>query len=429
MNTETSPAKGHLFSAMFLVAGCCIGGGMLALPVGSGASGFLPSIATMTVCWLMMTLTALMLVEVSLWMEEGAHVITMTTKILGKPARLVSWILFLYISYASEVAYAAGGGAQLSHFASEFLGIAVSKHFCAAAVTVIFTTVLIFGAQIVGRINSILFMGLIGAYLMLVGMGSAEVNTDLLGRQEWASAYKALPLLLTAFSFQTMVPSLTPLLKRNTNALRIAIIGGTTIAFVVYAVWQCLILGIIPAEGPHGLIQANIQSVPATVFLHEHVANWWIVPVAQYFGFFAIVTSYLAIGLGLFDFIADGLKIEKKGWGNVAIGLMIIIPTVFCATYFERAFMVAMDTTGGFGDTIQNGIIPVMMVWTGRYMMGYKSSFRVPGGKPLLAIVFAFFAIGLLLEILMVAGILPSCAECIENVRALNMIDMIEELK
>ncbi len=112
------PNKGNLFSAMFLVAGCCIGGGMLALPVGSGASGFLPSIATMALCWLMMTLTALMLIEVSLWMEEGAHVITMTSRILGKPARLVSWFLFLYISYASEVAYAAGGGSQLAHFAS-----------------------------------------------------------------------------------------------------------------------------------------------------------------------------------------------------------------------------------------------------------------------------------------------------------------------
>lgn len=427
MHTETMPQKGSIISAMLLVAGCCIGGGMLALPVGSGASGFLPSIATMAMCWVMMTLTALMLIEVSLWMEEGAHVITMTSRILGKPARLVSWVLFLYISYASEVAYAAGGGAQLSHFASGFLGYAVSKEICAAVVAIVLTFALIFGAQIVGRVNSILFMGLIIAYFMLVGMGSSEVSTDLLAREEWSSAYKALPLLLTAFSFQTMVPSLTPLLKRHTGALRIAIIGGTSIAFAVYAIWQAIILGIVPADGPHGLVQANIQSVPATVFLHEHVSNWWIVPVAQYFGFFAIVTSYLAIGLGLFDFIADGLKIEKKGWGNICIGVLIVIPTVFCAVYFERAFMVAMDTTGGFGDTIQNGMIPVMMVWTGRYMMGFKSSFRVPGGKPLLAIVFAFFFIGLLLEVLMVTGIIPSCAECIENARALNMIDIINE--
>ncbi|MFN4174810.1 MAG: aromatic amino acid transport family protein, partial [Parachlamydiaceae bacterium] len=83
-----------LLSAIFLVAGTCIGGGMLALPVATGLAGFFPSLVVMILSWLMMTLTALLLLEVSLWMEEGVHVITMSSRLLGPFGKAVSWVLY-----------------------------------------------------------------------------------------------------------------------------------------------------------------------------------------------------------------------------------------------------------------------------------------------------------------------------------------------
>jgi tyrosine-specific transport protein len=71
----------RLFSAIALVAGTCIGGGMLALPVATGISGFIPSTLMMTLCWIAMTASALLLLEVNLWMKEGAHMITMASTI------------------------------------------------------------------------------------------------------------------------------------------------------------------------------------------------------------------------------------------------------------------------------------------------------------------------------------------------------------
>jgi tyrosine-specific transport protein len=407
VNESKAPEKGSLLSAAFLVAGCCVGGGMLALPVGSGTSGFFPSLGMMVICWLCMTLSALMLMEVSLWMEEGAHVITMTSRLLGRFGKVIAWILFLYISYASEVAYAAGGGVLVSKFLGGYLGYPISRDLCAALVAVIFTGVIMLGGTIVGRVNSILFVALVASYFGLVTMGTGEVKTSYLFNQDWSTAFLAIPLLLTAFSFQTMVPSLTPILKQHTNAMRFAIIGGTTIALVIYVIWQFIILGIIPQEGPHGIIAANLQSLPATHFLQTHVDSKWFVWVAEFFGFFALVTSYLAIGLGLFDFLSDGLKIPKKGLGIFALGAIIIIPTVVSAIFFERAFMVALETSGGYGDTILNGMIPVAMVWIGRYRLGYMNPYRVPGGKPVLVGVFCFFLASLMLEILLQLGILP----------------------
>lgn len=423
MDSHKIVRKGSILSATFLVAGTCIGGGMLALPVATGVSGFMPSILIMIVCWLAMTATALLLLEVSMWMEEGVHLISMTSRILGIPGKMVSWFLYLFICYASLVAYTAGGGVQVSLALKDYFGMMVSKDVGAVFFIIVFGAVIYLGSRIVGRVNAVLFIAMVAAYLGLVGLGLPETRMELLKHRQWNGSLMSVPLLLTAFSFQTMVPSLTPYLKRNVNALRFAVVGGTFIAFLIYAIWQWLILGIVPVEGSNGLSEALMRGEPATQFLREHVEGRWVCVIAEYFAFFAIVTSFLGIALGLFDFLSDGLKIRKNGRGKVILGLLIVIPTIIFATQFERVFLVALETSGGFGDSILNGLIPVLMVWIGRYYMnmGADSRFRVPGGKPLLAGIFIFFLCTLLLEILLQTGQMSSVLRPFE-VPASNMI-------
>lgn len=388
---ENKPTIWTLLSAVFLVAGTCIGGGMLALPLATGLSGFLPSLVIMLISWLMMTLTALLLLEVSLWMEEGVHVITMTSRLLGPAGKVVSWLLYLFICYASLVAYTAGGGSQIAHSFNALFGWPLSREVGAFIFMVVFGAVIYLGAIIVGRVNMILFLAMCAAYFLLVGEGVSEINPEYLMHTRWSTSLIAFPLLLTSFSFQTMVPSLTPYLKRHAQSLKKAILYGTSLTLLVYVIWQALILGIIPVEGEKGLIEALKRGEPATVFLNEHVYGPRLAIIAEYFAFFALVTSFLGIALGLFDFLSDGLHIKEKGWGSVMLALLVAVPTLFFATYYERAFLVALDATGGFGDAILNGIIPCLMVWIGRYKMGYKGVTMVPGGKKALAVIFLFY--------------------------------------
>jgi tyrosine-specific transport protein len=323
----------------------------------------------------------------------------MASRFLGPYGKAVSWLVYLFICYASIIAYSAGGGVQISDFSLAIFGKEISKELGSIIFILLFVGIIDLGSKIVGRVNTILFIGMIAAYVGLVIIGLHEVKPELLGTRRWGSAIMAVPLLLTAFSFQTMVPSLTPYLKRNASSLRWAIIGGTFIAFIVYAIWQTLILGIVPVEGPNGLAAVLTSGEPTAQFLKEHVTSPWVSNVAEYFAFFAIVTSFIGITFGLFDFLSDGLKVKKEGWGKLLLAVLIIVPTVICATQFERIFLLALDASGGFGDSILNGIIPVLMVWVGRYRMGL-TGFRVPGGKFVLVAVFCFFLTTLVLEIL-----------------------------
>src|SRR6185312_7831661 len=123
-----------------------------------------------------MTATALLLLEASLWMEEGAHVITISSKLLGNWGKAVSWVLYLFIGYASLVAYTAGGGDQMINAIQHHTGFSLNKEWGAAIFIILFGIVIDMGSAVVGRVNTILFSGMIIAYLLLVGMGSTHIK-------------------------------------------------------------------------------------------------------------------------------------------------------------------------------------------------------------------------------------------------------------
>lgn len=427
MNFPSSPLKwGTILSSIFLIAGTCIGGGMLALPVATGLNGFLPSLVIMAICWAAMTATALCLVEVSLWMEDGAHVSTMTSRILGPTGKGVAWVLYLFICYASIVAYTAGGGLQIFH-ALEAYQWPVTKNWGNGLFILIFGLIIYLGSRIVGRVNALLFIAMVAAYVGLVATGVFEVKLSLLERVEWRGAYLAIPLLLTSFSFQTLVPSLTPYLKRNAQALRWSIISGTTLTFLIYAIWQWLVLGIVPVDGLRGLGDAFIQGEPASTCLSHHTCSIWVSHLAEYFAFLAIVTSFFGMALGLFDFLSDGLHIRKTGWGGIVISLLIMVPSYFFSTYFERVFLVALDTTGGFGDTILNGMIPILMIWIGRYKMHYTGPKFLMGGRVVLTVLFVFYLAALILSTTVQMGFIPELQKQFELPRIPHEAELLSE--
>ncbi len=381
---------------MCLVAGTCVGGGMLALPVATSVSGFLPSLAWMAVCCTFMMVTGLLFVEANVWMGPGAHIITMSRRLLGRWGEVVAGILYLFIGYLSLIAYTAGGGMLAMGGIDALFGVVIAKWLAYLLFALVFGVIIGFGNRVVGRINAVLVVALIATYVVLLVGGVDEVSGSLLLRRDWAQGFYALPLLLTIFSYQAVVPSLVLYMDGDAVRLRRAIVGGTILAFLIYALWQMLILGVVPLEGEMGLADALKGGTTVTESFRYYVAHRWIAVVGEFFAFFAIVTSFLGIGLGLYDFLADALKVTRRGWNHFYLTLIAVGPAFLIAISYQRAFVDALDASGGFGDAILNGVIPAMMVWSGRYVKGYKGKVMVRGGKFALIVVvlFALFVLG-----------------------------------
>jgi len=363
--TEQVPSTFKIITASLLVAGTCIGGGMLALPVTAAPGGLLPTICSMLVIWLMMTTTACVLIELGFWMKKpNAHIITMASTILGKWGAALTWILFLFISYASLIAYTAGCG----HFFSSaltYFHIAISPNTGCWLFILTFGLFLFGSKYVLGKTNDLLFLLMITAYILLIWHGLDDVTPVLFLRRNWHKAHLAIPLLVTAFSFQTMVPSLHPFLNHHRRSLRKAVLLGTIFALSIYMLWMFVILGTIPLEGKWGLEEALHRGEPATHALIQITKSPIIAHTAAFFALFALITSFFGMGMGLFDFLSDGLKIAKKGKGNILLGILVLLPSLLFAVSYERVFITALDLSGGFGDTILNGALPIIMFWVG----------------------------------------------------------------
>src|ERR1700733_232103 len=114
MDGQTAEKSGSLPGAILLISGCCIGAGMLGLPVLSALAGFVPSLCMFLLSWLFMTATALLLLEVNLQFKEEVNIVSMAEKTLGLPGKLAAWGCFLFLFYAIGVAYLAGSGDLIS---------------------------------------------------------------------------------------------------------------------------------------------------------------------------------------------------------------------------------------------------------------------------------------------------------------------------
>jgi tyrosine-specific transport protein len=383
-----------VFSGALLVAGTAIGAGMLAMPVATSLAGFLPACIIYLLCWLFMAGTGLLLLEICLWLPEDANMVSMAHHLLGKAGKILSWALYLFLFYCLTIAYVAGGGGFITSLihVPDWLGILLF--------TLIFAPIVYFGTRAVDRFNLLLMVGLGVSYFVFVALGWKHVQVDLLKRMNFGPALLSLPVVFTAFSFQGVVPSLTAYLNRNAKKVRRAIIWGTSIPFFAYVVWELLILGIVPVSGENGLLAAQAQGQTAVFPLKHFVDSPYIYAFGQAFAFFALTTSFLGVTLGLLDFLADGLKWAKKGFQKSALCLFVFLPPTVIAISNPNIFIKALTYAGGIGCALLLGLLPILMVYVGRYRKDYSLKHQqFPGGKPILFCMSLFVLLELAVEL------------------------------
>lgn len=384
METVSSAKHGSLFGAILLIAGCCIGAGMLGLPVISAVAGFKPSLFMFLLSWAFMTTTALLLLEVNLWFSQEVSLISMAEKTLGMGGKIASWLCFVFLFYALGVAYIAGSGELVAATVQEASGIVISPWIGSLAVSVIFGIFVYLGTFAVDLFNRSLMLGLVVSYVLLVGLGWPHVDTVNLQYQDWSSAPLILPVMVISFGFHNMIPSLTAYLHQDVHRLRWAIVCGSCLALIVYLIWEWLILGLVPMEGEGGFLHIVDEGSMATEVLKNAAGSLWVVDVAQYFAIFAILTSFLGNSLSFVDFLADGLKIKKDAFGKLWLCLLVIVPPFILALIYPRIFLLALNAAGTFGALILFGILPALMVWRGRYSQHLGDRQLVSGGKVVL---------------------------------------------
>jgi tyrosine-specific transport protein len=393
-----------LIGGILLIVGTSIGGGMLALPVSTAEVGFGNSLFFLIFCWLVMTSGALLVLEVNLRLPPGSNMISMAKSTLGLPGQIIAWITYLFLLYTLLAAYISGGSDVFNALLQK-AHISMPTWLTAIIFTSIFSFIVYKGIRSVDYVNRGLMFGKLGVYVLLVAIISPHISPSSLIGGSTRALTGMLMVLVTSFGFASIVPSLRDYFEDDIRTLRRVILLGSLIPLFCYIVWDAVIMGVIAREGEHGLI-ALMTSEHATSglteALNQSIQSPWI---SGFFGFFTsicMITAFLGVSLGLFDFLADGLKLKKSGRQGKSTLALTFLPPLAVVLFNPGIYLHALSYAG-VCCVILLLILPAIMTWRGRKSCVLATNDRhimVPGGNLSLTIL-GFIGLGLLIIAMM----------------------------
>ncbi|MDQ8039708.1 MAG: aromatic amino acid transport family protein [Rickettsiella sp.] len=371
---------------ILLIVGTAIGGGMLALPIATAETGFINSLILMFTCWFVMTAGAFLILEVNLWLPANTNIISMSRILLGRWGELIAWISYLLLFYSVLAAYMAGGGDFLINLLSSF-GLKIPNWVAIFLFSSTFSYIVYRGIHYVDYVNRGLMFSKFGIYLLLIIFLIPFTSLAKLKEGNLCYLTSGATVMITSFTFANIIPSLRTYFHGDSIKLRKVIFIGSLIPLICYIFWDLAIMGILPREGEHGLIKMLHSKHSTSEFVTQlslFLNNSFISILARIFTSICLATSFLASMLGLSDFVADGLRTEKKGKGNILVYSATLLPPLIVVLFYPGIFIGALSYAGIYC-AILFIILPTLMAWRGRYSLNpLAKGFRVKGGKSLL---------------------------------------------
>jgi len=369
----------------------------LALPIATAQLGFWGSLVLLISCWGVMTTAAFLFLEVNLRLPPNTNLISMAGATLGKPGQVIAWFFYLLLLYSILSAYIAGGG-DLLHYLLRTAGISIPLSVASVIFTALLGGVVYFGIRSVDYVNRGLMFGKMGAFVVLVLLILPFVTSDNLASGEFKNivAPTSILITITAFTCAMIIPSLRTYFKDDIKSLRKVILIGTLIPLFCYIAWDMVIMGVIPLNGTQGLkemLNSSSSNSDIVAALTRLLQKDNVTLLAKFFTSICMATSFLSIGLSLSDFLSDGFKVSKKGFGSIGIFTATFLPPVLVVLFYPDAFIRGLSFAG-ISCLVLMLLMPPLMAWSGRYykQLAYEGheGFEVPGGKLLLVLVVLF---------------------------------------
>lgn len=356
---------------------------MLAMPATNAFAGFLPAFFSLSFCWLFMLATAWIFLDVHLYVGKKTNLISMSKALLGKKASIFCWIFYLLLLYSLNAAYISGASSLLVYVLEKIFDKTLPFFPISLMLCLFFASFLYFGTRSVDLMNRVFMFALVISYGSLLLFLPDHVQKELFFHKDWGAIFPGIPVLITAFGFHIVIPTLSAYMNYRKKPLKTAIFWGSFFAFVVYALWEALTLSVIPLVGEKSFYSALEEGGSITSTLAEIAGSPSVQIGALLFSFFAILTSFLGVSLSLSDFIQDGLKMRKTTKSKKISLIATFLPPLFFVAFYQKGFLLALEYAAFFV-LILLAIYPILMAWK----MPRSSFYSSPIGRVYLIVLF-----------------------------------------
>ena len=366
--------------SLLLIIGTSIGGGMLALPVATAGGGFYYGMLAFVFAWFVMTSGAFLILEVLQPMPKGSNMISLSRHYLGPKGEVGVWIFYLALLYTLLAAYISGGTDVMANM---FNGLRFNIPLSVVAIlyTFSFSLIVYRGIRSVDLMNRLLMFAKLATYLILVLIILPHVHMT---HFEATSLSKLLPkisILITSFGFATIVPSLRDYWDNDIQSLKKIIFWGSLAPLLCYLLWNFVIMGAVGQAPLSALMHATQATSGVGKALIAKTHSTSILRLFDFFSCICMLTAFISVSLGLFDFLADGLRLNKKGKQGYLVLLITFLPPLLMVIINPGIYLSALNYAGILC-MILLLIVPVLMSW--RYRGQKGSHVILKGQKPLL---------------------------------------------
>ncbi len=398
-----SKLDSKVFGGTMLIAGTSIGAAILAMPIMTGLFGFFGTVAIMLGCWLFMYWTATLILEASLCFEDGVSFIGMARRTLGGFGSGLTWTCFLLLFYSLLAAYLSGSGRIIVDALETLLSLKIPPYFEILPLLILFTPFIYFGLAMVDWVNRFLMIGMFIAYGIITLLMVPNITIDYLEYTNWSFSLLSFSVVVTSFGYHVIIPTLVSYLNRDIKKVKACLFYGSLIPLLVYFLWELSILGSVPVSGTHGLARAFIEDMPLAKLLRIHTGHNLVALLAQAFSIFAIITSFLGVAQGLFDFLKDGINAGQSHRKRSFAFVLTFLPPILMIISFEAGFIALLEYAGALVSIIL-GIVPIIIVWRLRASKAFKPVYRARANKFALVMGVVFFAFVVVLVVLKNTG-------------------------
>ena len=379
---DSRKTHGRMIGGGLIIAGTAIGAGMLSLPIVSAGLGFGVSLLIIIGLWALMTYTALLMLEVHQHAHSTATLHTLAKQFLGARGKYLAAVAMFFLFYSLCAAYIAGGGSQVTAQLSEAFATEVDDSTGAVLFTIIVAGIVLIGTQFLDNVNRVLFALMIGAMVLVLLALMPNVQGNLLGSMPvgYGLALTALPVVFTSFGFHGSIPAIVAYLDGDTEKLKKAIYIGSGLPLVIYVLWLLCTLGVVSQAE----LYTNSELTALIASLSATIPGSWLEKFLNLFAELALITSFLGVSLGLFEFIRDTTIRSLKG-NRLYIALLTYLPPLGFALFYPNGFILALGYAA-IALVVLAVFLPVAMAYKSRQVN--KEGYRVAGGNASLIICF-----------------------------------------
>lgn len=379
---------------------------MLGLPSAGVGAWTTWSVLAITLTMVVMTVSGWMLLEAFKHYDLKVSFNTVTKDLLGNKVNLINNLSVYFVGGILLYAYITSSGLILQ----DVLGI--DNKMASVLFVLVFSGFVWHSTRAVDRISIVLIAFMVLSFVF--GVSGLAINIDmsvLLDSVNEKSSYAPyamvmLPVALTSFGYHHSVASMRAYYGEEKKAKQ-AILGGTVIALSLYFLWLFSIYGNLsrsqfgPVIEQGGNVDALLSAL-GTVIESEKVAS-----AINTFSMAAILSSFIGVGLGVFDFLADLFKFADCRQGRAKTWIVTFLPPLIMSLLFPFGFVTAIAYAGAAA-TIWTCIIPALLARKSRSLATGDKGFKAPGGQVMIVLVIGFGVLTAIFHFMSMFGLLPA---------------------